>query len=458
MHSAYLIKTILFLWILGIVPGFVWSQTTRKDCDEVICIFSEQNGDHTQFHIQNRAAYDVIATLDFPKLRNLKPEGRLPVDEMIPAGYTLKTIALRSIDPYQDSGYQVSYNYLKTEDRSCDTKHLCITLKRTLDAVDFFIENQQDFAVGVILDLKQQENLSASTVLPYSAVVPARDVQHAFSLYRIERKKPWNYRYTYTHWRFEERACGPQNVCIITQRTADDVTFFIESLADHHTTLELSPNNLENYFPNIVPPFVATLAPKEHRLAFMLLKQDPNAPSGFGYQHRSRYGAIATMHDPAAIYHLPYASGTTHTVSQGFDGSFSHYGDLRFSIDWAMPIGTTVHAARGGTVIGLEASHQKGGDDPKLEGNYVEIIHKDGTVAVYGHLKPNGVLVRVGQRVVAGTPIAISGNTGYSLGPHLHFHVYRLKDFETVETLPVRFNTRFHTNIFLTEDQPYTAP
>jgi len=42
---------------------------------------------------------------------------------------------------------------------------------------------------------------------------------------------------------------------------------------------------------------------------------------------------------------------------------------------------------------------------------------------VYAHLKENGVYVRVGQRVGVGQQIAISGNTGFTSGPHLHFCV-----------------------------------
>ena len=51
------------------------------------------------------------------------------------------------------------------------------------------------------------------------------------------------------------------------------------------------------------------------------------------------------------------------------------------------------------------------------------ILHEDGSMALYAHLKPEGVEVRVGQQVRQGQRIALSGNTGYSTAPHLHFAV-----------------------------------
>ena len=58
-------------------------------------------------------------------------------------------------------------------------------------------------------------------------------------------------------------------------------------------------------------------------------------------------------------------------------------------------------------------------------------------MALYSHLKHEGVLVRVGQRVRKGEPIALSGNTGYSTGPHLHFAVQANRGMK-LESIPFR--------------------
>ncbi len=74
-------------------------------------------------------------------------------------------------------------------------------------------------------------------------------------------------------------------------------------------------------------------------------------------------------------------------------------------------------------------------------GNYVVIRHDDGTCAQYVHLKKEGALVQVGARVATGTPIALSGHTGNSTQPHLHFCVYVNKDGRTKTSLPIHWST-----------------
>ena len=82
-------------------------------------------------------------------------------------------------------------------------------------------------------------------------------------------------------------------------------------------------------------------------------------------------------------------------------------------IDWATPVGTAVMASRGGTVI--RAGWGSG------YGYCVYIQHPDGVVTRYGHLSK--ILVKQGQSVSQGEKIALSGNTGVSSGPHLHFEI-----------------------------------
>ncbi len=82
-------------------------------------------------------------------------------------------------------------------------------------------------------------------------------------------------------------------------------------------------------------------------------------------------------------------------------------------VDWATPVGTTIWASCGGTVT--RAGWGSG------YGYCVFIKHPDGRETRYGHLSK--VLVSVGQSVSQGQKIALSGNTGVSTGPHLHFEI-----------------------------------
>lgn len=83
------------------------------------------------------------------------------------------------------------------------------------------------------------------------------------------------------------------------------------------------------------------------------------------------------------------------------------------AIDWGTPTGTPVYASSGGTVAkaGWIGSY----------GNAIYINHPDGRQTRYAHLSK--ILVKVGQKVKQGDKIALSGNTGVTTGPHLHFEM-----------------------------------
>lgn len=82
-------------------------------------------------------------------------------------------------------------------------------------------------------------------------------------------------------------------------------------------------------------------------------------------------------------------------------------------VDWGVPVGSSIYAASGGTVT---RAGWYGG-----YGYVVFIRHPGGTETRYAHL--SRVLVSVGQSVKQGQRIALSGNTGVSTGPHLHFEI-----------------------------------
>jgi murein DD-endopeptidase MepM/ murein hydrolase activator NlpD len=156
--------------------------------------------------------------------------------------------------------------------------------------------------------------------------------------------------------------------------------------------------------------------------------------------HFNATGASAS--DSSYIYRLPYPPGYTHLMIQGYNSRLSHRG--RMGLDFKMKMGSAVTAARGGVVVALQESNTKGGARRKYfrQANSVTIRHNDGSFSSYGHLKYNGVVVRIGDTVQQGQLIAYSGSTGYSALPHLHFSVFRNKASGGREMLPTRFYTR----------------
>ncbi len=155
-------------------------------------------------------------------------------------------------------------------------------------------------------------------------------------------------------------------------------------------------------------------------------------------------GDPAAQPDDDATYRLPYAVGAAYDVTQAYPVSTTHRTrDSMHAVDFAMPVGTDVVAARDGIVFDVATTNFSGGPDEARYAdlaNLVRILHDDGTYAVYAHLNWNTIRVAPGDRVVAGEYLADSGNTGFTSGPHLHFAVLRNLGMG-VESLPVRFRT-----------------
>ncbi len=125
-------------------------------------------------------------------------------------------------------------------------------------------------------------------------------------------------------------------------------------------------------------------------------------------------------------YRLPFESGSSFEVIQGPGGRFSHQGEHAHAIDFAMPEGTPVLAMRGGKVVQVLDEFTEGGPSESLStrANRVLIEHDDGTLAEYAHLAPRSSRVKKGDTIRTGTPIALSGNTGFTTEPHLHVRLY----------------------------------
>jgi murein DD-endopeptidase MepM/ murein hydrolase activator NlpD len=135
-------------------------------------------------------------------------------------------------------------------------------------------------------------------------------------------------------------------------------------------------------------------------------------------------GATCVELDASGVY-LPFEAGTEHTVSQGNHGGFSHTGASAYAVDFPAPEGTVVAAARPGRALELREDSALGCAEPSCadDANFLVIDHGDGTFGQYWHLQLDGVLVDAGDEVAQGQPVALTGNTGFSTGPHLHFQV-----------------------------------
>jgi len=245
----------------------------------------------------------------------------------------------------------------------------------------------------------------------------------------------------------------------VTTKCEDGVThFYVENdeLCEITMTFGLDISNLKG---NVEFPYTSTFGPGKLTEAFALTPTVSNGEWEYSYTNYFKLGSNCAKHDDSCVYHLPYAAGSRFKVTQGYNGSFSHKGSNQYAIDWQMPEGTPVCAARGGVVVRVKDDSSIGGSSIKYDpyNNYVLIRHDDGTLGHYCHLTKGGVCVKPGERVEVGEKIALSGNTGFSSGAHLHFSVFKTKDGRERISIPVKFKTADGEGVTLVEGQRYES-
>jgi murein DD-endopeptidase MepM/ murein hydrolase activator NlpD len=205
-------------------------------------------------------------------------------------------------------------------------------------------------------------------------------------------------------------------------------------------------NTLKNMKADVKLPYegVVPAGAKEYKL-FTLTIKDRTKASGLGYITKYAHGDVFNgKHDDSYTYTIPYLEGEQYGIGQAYGGRFSHFMKGKtHAIDFTMDVGTPICAARDGLVLDVKEDSDRRGKTYKSQehGNYIVIYHEDGTMANYFHIKKNGSKVKVGERVVAGQVIALSGNTGWSSGPHLHFQVYSFNTEMEVKTVPTKFKS-----------------
>ena len=248
-------------------------------------------------------------------------------------------------------------------------------------------------------------------------------------------------------------------VKVLTERIGDQTRFLVRNsaAADMTATLDVGAVNMESSLP--LPRTLTIPAGQTVEAVTLTPARGANDGWSFNYVNHYTMGRGDAVHDDSYQYSLPYAAGTGFEVAQGYHGRFSHTGRDEFAIDWKMPEGTPVLAARDGVVVAVKDDSNSGGPKRKFEAdaNLVTIQHADGTMAHYCHLAPRSAQVRVGQAVGVGDWLAASGNTGFTSGPHLHFAVFKARDGFGRETIPVKFRMSEASGATLVAGQSYRA-
>lgn len=219
--------------------------------------------------------------------------------------------------------------------------------------------------------------------------------------------------------------------------------------------LDFKLDNLTSTLPNNQ---IIVVPPKTTR--FLIAKLAPiksNAANKFSYNTMYNFGnALQEDYDKDYVYWLPFETGKTQLVFQGYNGKISHQNAN--ALDFNLKIGEKIYAAREGLVVDVAENNTRNCPDYSCAkfNNKIIILHSDGTYGEYLHLKFDGSEVNVGDKVTKGQFIGYSGNTGYSTGPHLHFSVFINRIDGTRTFLKTYFKTSKSEAELLEEKKTYT--
>lgn len=192
--------------------------------------------------------------------------------------------------------------------------------------------------------------------------------------------------------------------------------------------------------------YIAELFPETQEAARLTVKYD-NAwkPGEYLVYLRAGNGVLSQparfQVSSGGTYRLPVRAGERWIFTQGPRGS-THFGNTSQAYDIAPLNGRCIVAMRAGVAHAFDKGERQC-FGCRSYGNYITIDHQDGDYSHYGHLKSGTFLVRTGQKVEQGQPLAIVGNSGYTLGAGggYHLHVQVTRGFHIAsQSVPFRFD------------------
>lgn len=223
-------------------------------------------------------------------------------------------------------------------------------------------------------------------------------------------------------------------------------------------TIRFTADKLINVRPSKKLPLIRVIPPRKTVTLVRLKVRNPKKGWSLGGSKVvAEVGSLKAKPD-LDDYQLPYAPGKRVLVGQAFNGAASHKG--KNAIDFSIPRGKPIRAARAGVVVDVIQHFTQTGMNPALKkkGNKILVLQADGTIAVYAHIQTKSAMVKIGDEVQAGTALGLCGDVGYASGPHLHFEVTYVRRKGTklvVKTVPVTFATSMGKGVTLVANEKY---
>jgi len=457
----------------------------KGDHNLVLNIYKSKDGSVYEFRGLNNESEPFTVNLSM-ELENFESSVPLPFRDVLAGKMTSETMLLRltRTNPGEKGKYsKLKFSVHPKNPPRADAQDIVFSKLKSIDAIGghkvaVAIYKNSDGSVfefrGIngesepfTLQLSMElENLQSTVPLPLKKVLEGNMSGEAplFRLTKISMDEPGKYK------KLRSKAnpvtaprADAQNLVFSKQKTMQaqggpDVTLVIYKSSDG-SVLEFRAQNkdsamygievameLDNMRATTSLPFKGSLDGEmtDEKPLFRIARVNMEEP--FHYRKLAWYlkpagsgGDRPVVHN--GVYGYPWPKGRAFTIDNGYNGYGAHQGAWGYAVDFKMPVGTPIAAAREGKVIAVQTKFSKGGNDPSLgdKANYVFIQHPDGSVGRYLHIRKDGATVRVGQEVQAGDLIAYSGNVGWSTDPHLHFDVVVPDGSGGQKTIPFTF-------------------
>ncbi len=271
------------------------------------------------------------------------------------------------------------------------------------------------------------------------------------------------YRMTYKLYKMTYKSPIPddndKNVEVTSERHGDQIDEIARGKHCIDAVITLSAE-LHNMRSSVALPVTVDIKGKSEVLLAEFTPINPMQRWTYQTHYKWQIGGRLAKIPAPYLYRLPFEGDSR--VIQAAHGALSHQigTPSEEAIDFEIPVGTKVRAARAGEVVAYRNDCTGGTFDSKsfYQNNYVIIRHDDGTYAKYLYLKQDGVLVKIGERVNEGQTIALSGITGERATPHLHFAVFYVVDATKDRSIPVTFKNAQGTPFHAVEKAIYSNP
>jgi murein DD-endopeptidase MepM/ murein hydrolase activator NlpD len=167
-------------------------------------------------------------------------------------------------------------------------------------------------------------------------------------------------------------------------------SIFADNMAYCPVYINITFSILNNLSANENIPYEVVLPARSSRNDILLLSPiNIRERTSFRYSYKYHFGdPFNTIPNSNYQYLFPFARSMKFKVTQTFNGTFSHFGEIQYAVDFAMPEGTGVYAARSGIVVEVKEDSNIGGNNCEYwnSANYILVYHSDGTFGNYLHL------------------------------------------------------------------------